>query len=286
MLQTLFNGLVSGTILALPALALALSFSVLRFANFAIGSLLAVGAYAVYGFNAVLGWPILAAVPVGMIVTAAIAVLADVAVFLPLRKRSPITLLVASMGLSLVLENGVRAVAGGAAVGYDVDPLRPWRLGALRIDPQQLRAMLIVAAALLCVSLIYRRTRVGRAMRALADDPALAASRGIRPGMIIGATWAIVGALSAVAGALIGLDTAVDPGMGWNYLLPTFAAAILGGIGNPAAAVGGALILGVVQEAATWVIPPHYRSLVAFGVMILLLLLRPSGLFGATWIKR
>jgi len=286
MLQTLFNGLVSGTILSLPALALALSFSVLRFANFAIGALITVGAYIVYGFNVSLGWPMMIAVPVGMLVTALVAILSDLAVFLPLRKRSSITLLVASMGLSLVLENGVRTIAGSAALGYNVDPMRPWRIGDLRIDPQQIWAMGIVAAALLIVSIIYQKTRIGRAMRALADDPALAGSRGVRPAVIVAYTWAIVGALAAVAGVLIGLDTSVDPSMGWNYLLPTFAAAILGGIGSPAAAVGGALVLGVVQEAATLVIPPHYRSLVAFVVMTVLLLVRPSGLFGARWIKR
>jgi branched-subunit amino acid ABC-type transport system permease component len=286
MLQTLFNGLVSGTILSLPALALALSFSVLRFANFAIGALITVGAYVVYGFNVLLGWPMTIAVPAGMLMTAFVAVLSDLAVFLPLRKRASITLLVASMGLSLVLENGVRTIAGSAALGYNVDPMRPWRIGGLRIDPQQIWAMVIVAAALLIVSLIYRKTRLGRAMRALADDPDLAGSRGVRPAVIVAYTWAIVGALAAVAGVLIGLDTSVDPSMGWNYLLPTFAAAILGGIGSPAAAVGGAVVLGVVQEAATLVIPPHYRSLVAFIVMTVLLLVRPSGLFGARWIKR
>jgi len=221
-----------------------------------------------------------------MLVTALVAILSDLAVFLPLRKRSSITLLVASMGLSLVLENGVRTIAGSAALGYNVDPMRPWRIGDLRIDPQQIWAMGIVAAALLIVSIIYQKTRIGRAMRALADDPALAGSRGVRPAVIVAYTWAIVGALAAVAGVLIGLDTSVDPSMGWNYLLPTFAAAILGGIGSPAAAVGGALVLGVVQEAATLVIPPHYRSLVAFVVMTVLLLVRPSGLFGARWIKR
>ena len=103
---------------------------------------------------------------------------------------------------------------------------------------------------------------------------------------MVAATWAVAGVLTALAGLLVGLDIGVDPLMGWNYLLPVFAAAILGGIGQPLAAVPGALLLGVAAELSTLWLPPHYRAVVAFALMALCLLLRPAGLFGSRWVTR
>ncbi|MGF6743964.1 branched-chain amino acid ABC transporter permease [Paraburkholderia atlantica] len=292
MLQILFNGLVSGLLVALPALALALSFSILRFANFAIGAMLTLGAYIIYFFNVTLGWPIAFAALAGMVLGGLIAVAVDWLVYRPLRERSGVTLLVASMGVALVLENAVRFVAGSTPLGYDVEPARPTRfaalepLGGLRVNHEQWLIVAVGLAGLAVVWALFGHTRLGRAMRAVADNAALASVRGISRDRTVSAMWFVSGALASAAGLLVGLDATLDPQMGWNYLLPVFAAAILGGIDKPMAAVFGALVMGVASELSTLVIAPHYRTAVAFVVLSALLLVRPWGVFGQPRVTR
>lgn len=287
MIQTIFNGAVTGLLVALPALALALTFSVLRFANFAIGAMLTAGAYTVYAFNAGLGWPLLPAAVAGSVVGGILAVLIDAVVYRRLRDRSGVTLLVASMGVAFVLENAVRFIAGNAPAGYRVDPARPLRLGEhLRINHEQLLVAAVSIVALLAIWALFRFTPLGRAMRAVADNRPLAAARGIVANRVIAITWFIAGALATAAGTLIGLDATLDPQMGWNYVIQVFAATILGGIAHPMAAVFGAVTLGVIAELSTLVLPSHYRPLVAFAVLTVLLLVRPWGVFGTARIAK
>jgi branched-chain amino acid transport system permease protein len=286
MSQLLFNGLVSGLLVALPALALAMTFSVLRFANFAIGAMVTVGAYLVHAFNVALGWPLGWSALAGAALAGALAVAVDWLVYRPLRDRSGVTLLVASMGVAFVLENAVRFWVGNTPVGYAVEVARPLRWAGLRINHEQLLAAVVALASLLVVALLLRFTRLGRGMRAVADNPVLAATRGISRQRVVSATWFVSGALAALAGLFIGLDSTLDPQMGWNYVLPVFAAAILGGIGNPMGAALGAVVMGVLAELSTLALPPHYRTLVAFVVLSLLLLIRPDGLLGRKWLHK
>ena len=216
----------------------------------------------------------------GAIASAIIAVVIDMLVYSPLRARSSVTLLVASLGVSFVLENSVRLVAGSAPLSYAVATARPLRAFGLRFNHEQLIGIGVSLAALLLVWLLLNRSAQGRAMRAVADNPALAAVRGIDQVRVRRLAWAVAGGLAAVAGMLIGLDTTLDPLMGWNYVLAIFAAAIVGGFGNPLGAFAGALCMGVISEMSTLVLPPHYRALAAFIVLSGLLLVRPSGLFG------
>ena len=280
MAQLVFNGLVTGLLIALPALSLALVFSVLRFANYAIGSTLTVGSYLVYAFNFGLGWPLPVAALAGMVVSAGLALAIDRTVYEPLKGRGGVTLLVASIGVGLVLENAVRFIAGSSTRGFVVEVARPIRVLGLRINHEQITTIVAVLLALAVVWIVFRFTRLGRAMRAVADNADLAAVRGVSRRGVVAAVWVISSALATLAGVLVGLDGNVDPQMGWNYILPVFTAAILGGIGNPMAAVAGAVLLGITEELATLVLAPHYRTMVAFAVMAILLLVRPTGLFG------
>src|SRR5262249_10136021 len=136
------------------------------------------------------------------------------------------------------------------------------------------------------LALILKRTRLGRAMRAISDNPALAEVRGIRRARTVDWTWALAGVLTALAGVLIAMDGTVEPMIGTNYLITVFAAAIVGGIGNPFGAMAGGLIIGVVEELSTLAVPTTYRQGVSFLVLALVLFLRPHGLFGAARIKR
>ncbi|MGO4714125.1 branched-chain amino acid ABC transporter permease [Bradyrhizobium sp. 2TAF24] len=284
--QLLVNGLVTGLLLALPALALALSFSVLRFANYAIGSYLTCGAYLVYVGNVMLGLPLWLSAAAGALLFAAMAVAIDWLAYRPLRQRSGVTLLVASMGVAIALENTIRFLAGSSPRAYDVAVARPIRLGDIRLNHEQLAILVTVSIALVAVWVIFRFTRLGRMMRALADNPDLAAVRGIARSRVVAGVWLICGVLVTLSGVLVGLDANIEPQMGWTYLLPVFTAAILGGIANPMAAVAGALTLGIAEELATLVMPVHYRMIVTFLVMAGLLLLRPWGLFGTRWITK
>lgn len=286
LMQAIVNGIATGLITALPAVALTLVFGVMRFANFAIGATLTFGGYMAYTVNVGLGMPVVVAALASAVATAALCVAINRLVYEKLPGASSIALLVASMGVAFILENAVRFVYGNAVRNYQSEISRPLRFLDLRITHEQIANTAIAVACLAVVWLLLYQSRFGRAMRAVADNPALAAVRGIRPARIVGGTFALSGALSGLAGVLIGLDTAVEPLMGYSHIIPVFAAAILGGIGDPLGAVVGALLLGVVEELSSLVLPSTYRSGVAFIVMALVLLVRPWGLFGAEPIKK
>lgn len=279
--QLIVNGIGTGLIVALPALALTLTFGILRFPNFAIGAMLTFAAYMAWTFNVLAGIPLIVSVLLTILLFPLVAILCDAAVFRPLRDRGSITLLVASMGLSFVLENICRLFFGNAARSFDVPLARPHRLFDLRFTNEFMIAAAVSLSAMLIVYLILRWSALGRAMRAVADNPTLAAARGIDSGRVIKATWALSGALIAASGALIGMDRAIDPQLGWNYIITCFAAAILGGLGSPVGAVVGALMLGLIGELSTLVVPTNYRVGVAFAMIGVVLLLKPNGLFGA-----
>lgn len=284
--QLIINGIGTGLIIALPAIALSLTFGILRFPNFAIGSMLTFAAYMAWTFNTLAGMPLIIAGVLSVLFFPLIALICDALVFRPLRGRGTITLLVASMGLSFVLENICRLIFGNDARNFDIALSRPHRVFDIRITNEFMMTTLISLTAMVIVYFILKRTSLGRAMRAVADNPNLAAARGIDASKVILATWAITGALVAASSILIGMDRAIDPQMGWNYIIVCFAAAILGGLGSPVGAVVGALLLGIIGELATLVVATNYRSGVAFIAIALVLLVRPNGLFGSREIAK
>ncbi|MFG1411143.1 branched-chain amino acid ABC transporter permease [Xanthobacter sp. VTT E-85241] len=286
MAQLFLNGLVTGLLLALPALALTLVFGILKFANFAVGALLTFGAYAGFVANVQFGWPLPLAAAFAALCVALASIIADALVFERLRERGSITLLVASMGVSLVVENICRFFFGNAARSFDVTLARPIRWQGLRINHEQIVTASVVIVALLLVHLLLTASPLGRAMRAVADNPALAAVRGVERRTVARIAWALTGALLGVAGVLAGLDRAIDPLMGWNYQIPIFAAAILGGLGSPLGAVAGALMIGIAEEMSALILPTNYRQAVSFTVILLLLLFRTNGLFGAKAVRK
>ncbi len=279
--QLIISGIGTGLIVALPAIALSLTFGILRFPNFAIGAMLTFAAYMAWVLNVVAGLPMVIAGLLTVLLFPLVAIASDAAVFRPLRNRGPITLLVASMGLSFVLENICRLFFGNDARNFDIALSRPHRIMGLRINNEMLLTVGLSLLAMLIVYFILKHTSLGRAMRAVADNPNLAAARGIDAGRVIMSTWVIAGGLIAVSAVLIGMDRAIDPQMGWNYIIVCFAAAILGGLGSPVGAVVGALMLGIVGELATLVVTPNYRAGVGFMAIAIVLMLRPHGLFGS-----
>ncbi len=284
--QTLFNGVVTGIIITLPALAVTLLFGVLKFPNFAIGGMMTVAAYLVFALNAQLGWPLVVAAVVSAVLFGGLAVAMDHVTFRPLRERGGITLMVASLGLGFILENVARFFYGNAARSFAYELARPFRLLDIRMNREQMIAMAVAVVAMSAMYFLLTRTPIGRAMRAVADNPALALVRGIESAHIIRWTNFIAGVLLAVAGVLIGMDRALEPPVGSNYLVTVFAAAILGGLGSPLGAFTGAIIIGVASELSTLAIPPNYRIGVPLVVIALILMFRPQGLFGQPYIRR
>jgi branched-subunit amino acid ABC-type transport system permease component len=286
MTQALLNGLVSGLLIALPAIALSLTYGILNFANFSIGAMITTGAYLAYMFNASLGAPIVLAAPAAAVGLALVAIAIQRGVYRQIRNADHVTLLVASMGVAFVLENVLRFFYGSDVRTLDVPVARPLLWNGLRLNHEQLIIAVVALSAMVVVAFILKRTRLGRAMRAISDDPDLAEVRGIGHARTVDWTWAISGALTALAGILIALDGVVDPTMGTHYLVSVFAAAVIGGIGNPFGAVAGALIIGLVEETSALAVSTTYRQGVSFAVLVLVLLLRPQGLVGAARIRR
>ncbi|WP_347557302.1 branched-chain amino acid ABC transporter permease [Robbsia sp. KACC 23696] len=286
MAQLLFNGFIAGLLIALPALALSLVYSVMRFANFAIGALLTFSAYGVYYFNVALSWPLGLSVLAGAIVCIVASLIVNALVHAPLRRQSALTQLVASMGVAFILENIVRVAAGNDPRSYDLEIARPVRLWGIRVNQEQGIILLSVVLAATVTFLLLRVSRLGRAMRALADDPDLAAARGISISTTTALVWVMSAILATIGSTLIGIDSTLTPEMGAVYVLPIFSAAILGGIARPFAALVGAIGLGICEQLSTLFIQPYYQTVVAYVIMTLLLLLRPSGLFGMRSVQR
>jgi branched-chain amino acid transport system permease protein len=286
MLQIFINGVISGAIIALPAIAFTLMFSILKFANFAIGAYVTVGAFSILFFEQVVGMPLWVAVVPGMAATALVAWLSDWLVFKPLRQRSSITLLIVSIAVAFILENVIRFIAGNDIRGFDVPLTRPIKFVGIRATPEQIQLVAISFIAMLVIFAMLKYTSLGKAMRATADNFTLAEVRGINTSRIILATWLIGGALAGLAGLLAGLDLVIEPLVGWNLTIPILAAAILGGIGSPFGALVGAIVIGVAEEFTADFFDPAYKVGVGFVVIAILLLVRPQGLFGHPEIKK
>lgn len=285
-MQTLFNGIITGVIMTLPALAVTLLFGVLKFPNFAVGAMMTVAAYLAFALNAQLGLPLLVASVVAAVAMGFACIAIDQVTFKPLRERGAITLMVASLGLGFILENIARFAYGNTARSFELELARPFRFFDIRMNKEQMITIAVATAAMLLMWMLLTRLPIGRAMRAVADNAELALVRGIESARIIRWTWFITGILLGVGGVLVGMDRALEPPMGSNYLISVFAAAILGGLGSPLGAFAGALLIGIVSELSTLVMAPNYRIGVPLVAIAIILIFRPQGLFGQPYIRK
>ncbi len=278
LLQLLVFGIVFGSILTLGAIGVSLIFGILRFAHFAHGDMMTVGAYFALIFVAQIGWPIYMALPAAMIGAALLAILIDQSVYRRLRRTAPVILLISSFGMALLLRAAVQLIWGTDNQVYQPGINVPYVVFDIRIKPDHL---VIVGASVILVfafHLFLKMTRMGKAMRAMSDNVDLARVSGIDSERVVIWTWVIGGALAAAAGVLLALDTRLNPQLGWNVLLPVFAATIVGGIGRVYGAIAGGMFIGIATELSTAVILPAYKPAVAFTLMVLVLILRPRGL--------
>lgn len=286
--QLVANGLVTGSVIAIAAVGVSLVYGILRLVNFAYGDFMAFGALAAYAFNGPLGLGMIPSTLLGMLATAVLSLVLDVALWRPLRARRAgfMSLFLASIGLALVLRQVLLLAYGPQPQTYKVNQYKVYVIGSVRLSEPQLITIVGAAVAIGAIGVFLSRSTVGRTMRALADDRALAAIAGIRVGRVITYTWIISGLLAGLAGVLAGLvQSSFDPNFGFQLLLPVFAAVVLGGIGSAYGALAGGLVLGLAMELSTWSsllggVNPVYKPVVAFAILAAALMVRPQGLFG------
>ncbi|MEM9782716.1 MAG: branched-chain amino acid ABC transporter permease [Pseudomonadota bacterium] len=284
--QFIVNGIVNAALIAPPAIALSLLFGVLRFPNFAIGGYITAGAFIAYAANVEAGLPLWLAGAIAMAGTALLVWLSDEIVFKPMRGSDPVTLLVVSIALTFIIEHVVRLIYTADVRGFDLPLQRPYRFGDIRITQEQIELLVLAVVIGIAVHALLAYTRIGKAIRATADNPMLAEVRGVSTAQVIMATWFIAGALFGLTGVLAGLDLVIEPLIGWNLTIPIFAAAILGGIGSPYGAMLGALMVGLAEELTILVLPSTYKLGVGFIIIAILLLIRPHGLLGTPEIRK
>lgn len=281
LLQALINGVIAGTILAVPALGFTAIFAVLNYPNFAIGALATVGAYAGWVGNTVFGLPMLGALPLAFGVAGLAGLAVQSLAVKPLEASGALMMAIASLAAGLVLENALRFGFGNELRGFELPLLRDWRFGEFRIGPQQLQNFGLALASMALLWAFLRFSRTGRAMRAVADNRDLALLRGVDPVRVAVVTVIVGAGLAGMGGMLVGLDTSVDPLTGTRLVLSIFAAAVLGGLGSIPGAVAGAIAIGMAEELSVVVFNPAYRLVVGFAVILAVLTVRPAGLFGA-----
>ena len=286
--QLLANGLVTGSILAIGAVGVSLVYGVLRIVNFAHGDYLVFGAYVAVAVNVGWGGHMVLAALAAIAATAVLAAALEFSLWRPLRRKGAglFSLFIAAIGLALVLRHAIFFVGEAQPRRYDVDVFQVYVLGPVRLSQSQVIAIGIAVSAIVLVGLMLARTGLGKAMRALSDNRALAAVAGIDVDRTVVRTWVLAGGLAGIAGLLQALVlNAFTPNFGFALLLPIFAAVVLGGIGSAYGALVGGLALGLVMELSTWDAlaggaPAVYKPVVAFTVLVLVLLLRPQGVFG------
>jgi neutral amino acid transport system permease protein len=279
--QLLFTGIAVGSVIALAAVGLTLTCSILKLSNFAHGDLMTLGAYLTCVANTTLQLNIWLSMLVGAMGTVLAFLVAEKLLWKPMRDRraDPTTFTIASIGLALFLRNSILFIWGSSNQQYDLPVVRALDIGGVRLVFYDCVTIVLTIAAIVALHLLLQKTKVGKAMRAVADNVDLAKVSGINVEKVVLWTWVITAILTAFGGALYGLVTTVRPNMGWFLILPMFASIILGGIGNPYGAIAGAMTIGLVQELSVPFFGPDYKLAVALAVMIIILLFRPQGIF-------
>lgn len=297
--QILVDGLISGSMIGLGAIGVTLTYSILRFANFAHGEFIAWGAYfalAVSGGIGLVSGSLLTpigpfsfgwALPLGALaaigLTGLLALALDAVLFARLRARSGtvIIMVMASFGAALALRSLLEFIFTSQPAYFTAALQIAMPLGfGMRATPDQLLSLAVSAIAVTLVHLMLTRTGIGRAMRAVSENQQLSGVVGVDVRKVVRIVWVLGAGLAAIAGVMAGLLVQVRPQMGLDLLLPLFAAAILGGIGSVPGAMLAGLIVGLSEAAAVQFIGAEWRAAIAFVILVAVLLLRPQGLLG------
>lgn len=281
--ERLFNGLNFGLLLALAAIGLSLVFGTTGLSNFAHAELITFGGLMTLLFGVVLGMPIWLAIPIALILSAALGYINDAALWKPLRKKGVglIPMMIVSIGLSLAVRYIFQMFVGGDTQQLPGATDTSLSIGLFGLSWTDVASMGVSVLVLLAVAYFLLRTRLGKATRAVSDNPALAAASGIDVDRVIRIVWVMAGALAGLSGILWAyFRPGVSWDMGFQILLLTFAAVTLGGLGTAFGALVGALVVGLFVEVSTLIIPSDMKYVGALVILILVLLVRPQGILG------
>jgi len=276
-------GLVTASVLAVAAVGFTLQFGVTDVLNLAYGAVMIAGAYIAYVINQA-GLNIWVGLVVAVVACSAGSVLLNSGIYSPFQRRgaSPITLVIVSLGMTLIIEFGTQAIAGGTSVSYTMAQGPSVRAGGLVLTAVQLVVIGLSVLVMIGTHVLLRYTRLGKAMRATAANKTLARNCGIRTSRVITLTWAITGALCGLAGVIFAMDAgSFDATSTDLFLILILAATFLGGPGQAYGAMLGAVVIGLATEISAAYITPSYKYVVAFVALLLMLGIRPTGLLGA-----
>jgi len=277
-------GLVTASVLAVAAVGFTLQFGVTDVLNLAYGAVMIAGAFIAYVINQ-MGLSVWIGLVVAMVACSVGSVLLNAGVYTPFQRRgaSPITMVIVSLGMTLIIEFSVQAIAGGTSVSYTMSQGPSVRADGLVLSTVQLVVIGLSLLVMAGTHVLLRYTRLGKAMRATAANRTLARNCGIRTAQVINLTWAVTGALCGLAGVIFAMDagsfdaTATD-----LFLVLILAAVFLGGPGQAYGAMLGAVVIGLATEISAAYITPDYKYVIAFVALLVMLGVRPSGLLGAT----
>lgn len=276
-------GLLTAAVLAIAAVGFTLQFAVTDVLNLAFAAVMTAGAFTAYGINK-LGVSVWVGLLVAMVVCSALSVALNVLVYAPFQRRGlpPITIVIVSLGMALVIGFGIEAIVGGINVSYKMSQGRTWHAAGLILTTVQLVIIGISVVVMVAAHLTLRYTKLGKSMRATAANRQLARNCGIRTGRVITLTWAMTGALAGLAGTVFAIDIGSFGATSTNlFVVLILAAVFLGGPGHAYGAMLGALLIGVATEVSAAYIVPSYKYVIAFAVLLAMLAVRPTGLLGA-----
>lgn len=281
--QQLINGLTIGGIYALIAIGYSLVYGVLRIVNFAHGDIFMMGTYLALMMTRATGLAFLVMAPVAIVCSAILGMMIERLAYRPLRHAGSMAALICAMGVSTVLSNLAQLLFGTETHTFEVGiRIKNYRIGSVIITNLQIIMAIVTVMSMVVLFLIIKKTRYGVAMRAISNSLDNAKLMGINTNMIIAGTFAAGSVLATVAGILVGIYyDAVFPTMGFSYGIKAFSAAVLGGIGNLPGAMIGGIVIGVVESLGSVYIHSGYRNAFAFGIMVIVLILKPTGIAGA-----
>lgn len=286
LLQQIVNGVVVGGVYVLIAVGLTMVFGILNVVNFAHGDLYMVGAYIALLLSAMLKLPVWISIVAAVLIAAFLGLLIERLIFRPIRFAPPHNAIIASMGLSYLLADSAQIIFSPAPRTMAAALSGVLNIGGIVVSYQRILVLLVSALLITALNLFVRYSWVGTAMRCVAQDKLASRLMGINLNKVAGLTLAISAGLAAAAGGLIGPLFVVEPSMGADLGLKAFAVVVLGGVGNVPGAIGAGLLLGVTEALTAGFLATGLKDLIAFVMLILVLFMKPNGLFGGGAVAR
>lgn len=282
LLQLFIDGLTSGALYALMAVGFAIIYNGTRILHLAHGAVFTFGGYALYVLAIVLHLPMALALVGAVLGCAGLGVAMDITVYRPLRRRnsSAAAILVASIGLLTLFQALYALVFGTDTMSLHQGPLPTFEVGDVIVTALHIVAAAVTIVVFPLLQLFLTRSRYGRAIRALADNPRLAVVRGIDTERLYILIFALGSALAGIAVGLISFDLGVTPDMGFAVLFVALVAVIVGGVGYLPGAAAGGFLLGLLQKLSLWQLSARWQDVIVFGALVAFLVFRPQGIFG------